>query len=234
MKEKIVRIKDPTEVIYTVERKKIFQSKRDRAVDILSKLNFDGYVYGSVARGDVHSDSDIDIVFLNPLEMFLIEVPLTENNYKIISREIIMANPNSVPKAHLELEENTTVSVPLFKPKVGETEFYRFGGAVDHNGIKDGLRVPGVTKKLLFIEPTDKGHIESSVTGNEVDVSKKLGLKLETVIERVRVLTRRDRIGRTGVYLREHVDSESSFEATWKYLSDRDPILKRQSKIRKK
>jgi predicted nucleotidyltransferase len=149
-------------------------------------------------------------------------------------RELAHANPNSIPKAHYVLEEDTTITLPLFTPSRNEEEFYRFGGAIDLDDLNNDRRVPGVSKKLLFIEPTLEGHIEYSIIGREVEVSKKLGLHLETVKERIRVLSRRDKLGRTGMYLKVQLEPESSFESTWKYLSDRDPVLRRHWKIRKK
>lgn len=234
MKEKVVRLLDPLEVGYTQEHFNLLQKKRTRAVEIMELFSSPAILFGSVARGDVHDDSDIDIIFLAPEETFMLEVPLLDKGYRLLNRELIMANPNSVPKAHIELEQNTTLTVPLFKPSLTEEEFYRFSGAIDIKDIKADRRVPGVSKKLLYIEPTPKGHIEYSILGHEVDVSKKLKIKLDIIKERVRVLSRRDRIGRTGVYLKEQIEPESSFESTWKYLSDRDPVLRRQWKIRKK
>jgi predicted nucleotidyltransferase len=212
----------------------LLEQLRRRASKIINIFDQPALLYGSVARGDVHTESDIDIVFLSPVETYMLEMPLEANKVNVIRRELVQANPNSVPKAHFHLEENTTFTVPLFKPSENEEEFYRFGGAVGISELKAGKRVSGVTKKLLFIDPIEKGHIEYSILGREVEVSRKLGLSLDTVMERVRVLSRRDKIGRTGVYLKEQIDEDTSFEATWKYLADRDPILRRHWKIRKR
>lgn len=234
MKEKVIRVMDPREIIYSKEQKEVFLKKRSRAYDIMDLLGPSSILYGSLARGDVHTESDIDIVFLIPVETYIIELPLLENGYRIVERELIQANPNSIPKAHIHLEDNTILTIPLYRPSRNEEEFYRFGGAVDIEDIRKEKRVRGVTKKLLFIEPTDKGHIEYSIKGREVDVSRKLNLNIDTVRERIRVLSRRDAIGRTGVYLKEQLKPDESFESVWKYLTDRDPVLRRQSRIRKK
>ncbi|MHA2404744.1 MAG: nucleotidyltransferase domain-containing protein [Candidatus Kariarchaeaceae archaeon] len=234
MREKIIKIKDPQNVIYSKEHKRLLQSMRKKASNLMKAINQPSILYGSCARGDVNEKSDIDIVFLNPLETFILEMPLIEFDYSIQNRELVQANPNSVPKAQLELEDNITLTVPLFRPTLSEEEFYRFGGSVNLEELDSGLRVPGVSKKLLVVEPTTDGHLEYSLLGREVEVARKLKLQSETVSERVRVLSRRDKIGRTGVYLKIGIEPDSTFESTWKYLSDRDPVLRRHWKIRKK
>ena len=234
MKEKIIRVKDPEKVLYPKEQFHLLENMRRRAHEIINIFNLPAVLYGSTARGDVHTESDVDIVFISPVETYMLEMPLEKKSINILQRELIQANPNSVPKAHFHLEDNTTLTVPLFKPSLKEEEFYKFGGSVGVDEIKEGVRVCGVTKKLLFIDPTKEGHVEFSIIGREVEVSKKLGLSLDTVKERIRVLSRRDKIGRTGVYLNEQIDADSSFEATWKYLADRDPVLRRHWKTRKR
>jgi len=234
MKEKIIRVLDPREVVYSKAHFELLDNMRTRAIGIMKLFNARSLLYGSVARGDVNSKSDVDIVFQSPIESYMLEINLENQGIMVVKREIMLANPNSVPKAHLHLEDDTTLTFPLFKPGKNEEEFYSFGGSIDISDIKSGKRVCGITKKLVFIDPTEKGHVEYSIIGREVEVSKKLGLSQETVLERIRVLTRRDRIGRTGVYLKEELDPESTFEATWKYLADRNPVLRRQWKIRKR
>jgi len=89
------------------------------------------------------------------------------------------------------------------------------------------VRVHGVDKRLLLIEPTAAGHTESGVVGHETEVAKKLGVGVGIAQERVRVLMRRDTIGRTGIY-RTHVLSQTeSFEEVAKTLRDTDPALRR-------
>ena len=43
----------------------------------------------------------------------------------------------------------------------------------------------GVDKRLMLIEPTEKGHVESSIIGKEEYVAKLLGISAETVLDRV-------------------------------------------------
>jgi len=51
------------EIEYSREHWEILKNKRERAIEILRQiksLGMEGYIYGSVARGDVKKDSDID------------------------------------------------------------------------------------------------------------------------------------------------------------------------------
>ena len=66
-------------------------------------------------------------------------------------------------------------------------------------------------KRLLLIEPTETGHTESGIAGREPEVARLLGIGRDSVDERVRVLSRRDSVGRTGVYLREDLEPGESF-----------------------
>ena len=63
-------------------------------------------------------------------------------------------------KAHIEIAEKITVTFPLMEMRRVEREFYRFGGEANLSQLKAGIRVPGVDKRLMLIEPTEKGHEE--------------------------------------------------------------------------
>jgi len=132
----------------------------------------------------------------------------------------------------IEIDEETTVTFPLIGPTDRELEFYRWGGAIDIWGVKTKERVPGVNKKLILIIPTEKGHIEREVVGRESEVAKILGVSVDIVTERVHVLTRRDAIGRTGIYLNEEVPDWMSFEEALKIIADRDPNVRRKVRER--
>ncbi|MHA2199706.1 MAG: hypothetical protein ACXABN_07515 [Candidatus Thorarchaeota archaeon] len=108
-----------------------------------------------------------------------------------------------------------------------EEEFYRWGGIIDSSGLEGDVRVPGVDKRLILIEPTDSGHSEHGVIGHESMTAKRLGVSTGIAQERVRVLSRRDNVGRTGVYLSRELDEDESFEEVAKKLQDRDPALRR-------
>ena len=66
-KEKILR--DHFEkIIYSKENWNLLQKKRKHAIKLLEiffREGFNPYVHGSIARGDTHESSDIDLVFFH-------------------------------------------------------------------------------------------------------------------------------------------------------------------------
>ncbi len=232
MREKVVYYRDPRTIEYPEAHWQLLAALRADARPILDIVPQPAYVYGSVARGDVHNASDIDIIILDPLPSYLVAGALERAGYSPMHRELVQACPNTVPKAHIHLDERTTVTFPLLRMTEAEEEFYRFGGMLDHDAVTASTRVPGVNKQLLLIEPIPSGHVESSVVDREVAVARRLSLSLTIVEERVRVLTRRDSVGRTGVYLSETLTEGESFEERLRYLRDRDPSVRRQYNYR--
>jgi len=225
-REKVVKVWDEREVVYSPKRWAILWKKREKALKIMERLkDFDPHVYGSIARGDVRKDSDIDIIIPYKVPSFLVELALEG---LILRRRIVMATPWHLIKGHIEIDEETTVTFPLINPNDRELEFYRWGGMLDIWGVKTKERVPGVNKKLILIEPTEKGHMEQEVVGRESEVAKLLGVSIELVEERVKILTRRDSIGRTGIYLNEEVPDWMSFEEALKMIADRDSNVRRK------
>lgn len=225
-REKVVRIWDEREIVYPPERWQYLREKREKALRIMERLEgFDPHVYGSVARGDVRKDSDIDIVIPYKVQGYLVELALEG---LVSRRRIVMATPWHLIKGVIEIDEETTVTFPLVNPCDRELEFYRWGGMIDIEGVRSNRRVPGVNKKLILIIPTEKGHIEREVFGRESEVAKFLGVSIGTVEERVKILTRRDSIGRTGIYINEEVPDWMGFEEALKIIADRDPNVRRK------
>jgi predicted nucleotidyltransferase len=217
---------EPRTVTYSEDRWRTLIRLRERALRVTDELEASGiscHVYGSVARGDVSPSSDVDIIILDPVSSYRVELPLGEAT----RRELVQATPSMVLKGHIHLGGETVVTFPLFRMRPREAEFYRWGGLVDGRDLRKQVRVPGVDKRLLLIEPTEEGHVESGVIGRETQVAKKLKVGLGIARERVRVLTRRDEVGRTGVYLTKVLQDEESFEEVAKSLVDRDPALRR-------
>jgi predicted nucleotidyltransferase len=217
---------EPRTVTYSEGHWRTLTRLRVRALRVTEELEASGvssYVYGSVARGDVSPSSDIDIIILDPISSYRVELPLGE----AVRRELVQATPSMVLKGHIHLRDETVVTFPLFRMRSREADFYRWGGLVDSKDLGGQVRVSGVDKRLLLIEPTENGHVESGVIGRETQVAKKLKVSPGIARERVRVLTRRDEVGRTGVYLTRVLGDEENFEQVAKSLIDHDPALRR-------
>jgi len=191
------------------------------------RLPVPSYVYGSVARGDVHPGSDIDIILFEPVQSYLLEL-----NLDYLSREIVQATPNALVKAHIHVSDLLTVTFPLVGMGDMEQDFYRFSGCAGADRIAGLERVPGVSKRLVLVEPTEKGHVERSLLDDPHGCTRLLGVSPDIIQERVRVLTRRDRVGRTGVFLRADVREEESFEGRLKAIADSNNVVRRMLKRR--
>ncbi len=220
-------IKDFKEVIYDEKQWRLLKKKREKAIDVMERLREVGIysiVHGSVARGDVSEDSDVDIVIPFPIPPYKAELPFRN----IVERVIIQATPLSTPKVYLYLDpyKEVVISYPLVRPDPKEVEFYSFSGQVDLEGLRKGIRVPGVDKKLMLKIPTEKGHLETSIIKKEHVVAKILGVSVETILEREKVLTRRKEIGRTGVLIKYVIPHGESVEEAIERLSKKFPYFR--------
>ena len=226
------RSSDKVSVTYSTSQWARLESLRDRAVKVINALagwSQTALTHGSVARGDVDDKSDVDVLIPFSINTQLVEAALENAGFTIFSKEIAQATPSHSPKAHLQLdpEQTTSVTVPLTPFRSLELEFYAFGGKITLPELRANIRTPGSTKTLILIEPTPEGHYESPVIGRESEVAKLIGVSVAIVKERVRVLTRRDTIGRTGMYLRIPVQDGESFEEVLQTRIDSDPALRR-------
>lgn len=231
MAKKPIKIRDRIEVIYSKERWKLLKKFREKALKImefLARCNVQAIVHGSIARGDVTPQSDIDIVIPQTISPFQVESVLHSAGFDFYSRQIIQATPWHSIKAHIYLDEKTIITFPLVKLREREWYFYKFGGLVTINELKMNIRVPGVDRRLILIEPTSQGHLESSIIGRESEVAKILGVSIDIVEERINILLRRDRIGRTGIYLKRELLPHETFGEILKKIADRDPIVRRR------
>ena len=210
---KPVRVKDEVEVVYSQERWRLLRELRSRARQLLTALP-GALLVGSVARGDVHEGSDVDVALLEPTPPSLVEERLAAASFQVVVRELVQATPLSTPKLYIHLEGNSKVSVPLARLSRLEEEFYRFAGSIGLAQLERGERVPGVNKRLLAVIPTPMGHVEFSIIGREEDVARMLGVSVDVVRDRVSALTRRDERGRTGLYLRLEIPVWESPEGT--------------------
>lgn len=218
------------EIVYTDEQWKLLKEKRKRAIDVMSQLKkfgINSIAYGSIARGDVRKNSDIDVFIPYQIPSYKIELAL--EGFEIVERRIVQATPNYAIKGEFVLTDNTTVSFPLVKMKENELDFYKFGGCINYDDILRNKRVAGVDKRLVLVIPTKKGHREISVFDLQPSyVAKVLDVSLEIVEERIRVLTRRREVGRTGIFLQEVVPSYSSFEAYLNEIAKTNPIVRKR------
>jgi predicted nucleotidyltransferase len=133
-------------------------------------------------------------------------------------------------KAHIEVNEQITISFPLMQMRRVEREFYQFGGEVNLTQLKADIRAPGVDKRLMLIEPSEKGHNESSIIGKEEFAARILGISAETVLDRVHALVKRDSVGRTGVFVKRELAQDETFELALKKLSEKNPAVRRRMK----
>jgi hypothetical protein len=82
----------------------------------------------------------------------------------------------------------------------------------------------------MLIEPTDVGHVESSIVGREEFAAKLLGISAETVLDRVHALLKRDTVGRTGVFIKKELSIDETFEGVLKKLAEANPAVRRRLK----
>ncbi|TXT56979.1 MAG: hypothetical protein BAJATHORv1_20577 [Candidatus Thorarchaeota archaeon] len=233
MARKPEHIHDSRVVEYESSHWELLETLRESAMKYMSALkksNIRSFAYGSIARGDVNSTSDIDIIIPHPVSSYRVEVAVGCG----IKRELVQATPSTVLKAHIHLDHDVVVTFPIFKFMPREEEFYRWGGQVSLPQLEQEQRVAGVDKRLLLIEPTETGHIESSIIDCEAYVAKLLGVSVDIARERIRVLMRRDEVGRTGVYLTRTLSPDEGFEQVAKALKDSDPALRRTIERRRR
>jgi len=218
------------EVTYSDEHWRVLAAKRRKGVYILkflSRYGFKPFIFGSVARGDIHKKSDIEIIVLDSKALPYIELLLL-SNFGLEEKTIIMATPRTAIKVYFHIDPELTVVVPAVPLSYDEYEFYKFGGKIELPEAENPRnRVPGVNKNLCLILPTERGHMEFSIIGREHEVSRILGVRISIVNERKHMLLRRDQLGRTGVYLELHLDPNESTMRKLMELRDTDPAIRR-------
>ena len=222
------------DVIYTKAHWDLLWELRNKAIKIMNVLensHLRTLVHGSLVRGDAKKTSDIDIVIMEPPSSFIVETAIERAHLPIKSRFLVQATPNYAMKAHIEISMNTSISFPLMHMRKVEREFYTFGGKLNLNQLKEGIRIAGVDKRLMLIEPLPKGHTERSIVGYEKSVAKQLGISTETILDRTHTLKKRDKIGRTGVFIKKELNLDETFEMILKRLADENPAVRRRMRI---
>ena len=233
MAAKPVRRAESREVIYDDARWALLREYREKAKHVMKALEsscLQTLVHGSLARGDVTKNSDVDIHLREQASSFLVETALEKAKITVNNRMLVQATPTYAVKAYIEIDPKTSVSLSLTRLRKVETEFYKFGGEATLSQLEANKRLAGVNKRLMLIEPTEKGHFESSIMGCEEQTARILGISTETVRDRVRALTKRDEVGRTGVFIKKEVSNGETFEMALKKLSDENPALRRKMK----
>jgi predicted nucleotidyltransferase len=224
---------DYKEVIYNSARWALLREYRENATPIMTALesfHLQALAHGSIARGDVNKKSDIDIFIPEPQSSFLVETALEKAKIPINARLVVQATPTYAMKAYIEIDAKASVSFPLMRMRKVEREFYKFGGEIPLDHLRSGVRVAGVDKRLMLIEPTERGHTESSIISREEQTAKILGISAETVLDRVHALLKRDEVGRTGVFIKKELASDETFEMALKRLADENPAVRRRLK----
>ena len=218
-------------VTYTENHLKLLQQKRERSKTLLEMFVKEGlnpFIYGSIARGDIHNDSDIDMVLIQSIAPYQIEIILDKNGFNNYFREIIMATPADTLKLYIYLNELESITIPLSKFNKKSSEFYDFGGKINLNQIINSIRVPGINKRLVLIQPTSDGHEEYSIIGNENLAAKQLNVGINLINERKRVLLRREKFGKTGVFLKRSIGVGETTELVLKQLSNKNTIVRKK------
>ncbi len=237
MVKKPVKRPDSFEIVYSERRWRLLKGLREKATELMEELEASTIhciVHGSIARGDVSAKSDVDVFVPDPPSSFLIESALDDVSLTVGRRILVQATPSYAAKGYLELDPQTAVSFPLMKLRNVERDFYRFSGEATLETLEKDRRVIGVDKRLMLIEPTPQGHVESTIVGREETVARLLGVSVETVLDRAHALLRRDRVGRTGVFIKRELGRDETFEMVLDQLADEKPEVRRRLKLLQK
>jgi len=234
MTKKPVRRAERIEVVYDKKHWSLLKEMRSKAIEImkiLDQFHLHSIAHGSIARGDVSDKSDIDVFLPDPPSSFIIENALQNTGVSVNRRIVVQATPLYAIKGYIEVDKRKCISFPLVKLRPVEKEFYKFGGEASLSLLRKEMRVSGVDKRLMLIEPTPEGHVESTVVGREEAVAGLLGISVSTVLDRVRTLLRRDKTGRTGVFIERELLPNETFEMVLKKLVDQNPAVRRRLRL---
>jgi len=222
------------EVVYDEERWRILREKRASALEIMKTLveyGFTPITYGSVARGDVHDSSDVEVFIPRPINAALLELIIERHLGGWIRREVVQATPRYVPKGYVYLDENRIVSFPLIEMLATENSFYDIAGKIDFGGLRGGTRVAGMNKGLMVVVPTPRGHAEFPAEKDIEQAGRLIGVDPTLIRRRVEVLRRRRLHGRTGVFRKITLGAGDSFSSILEALVDENPWIRKRLTI---
>ncbi len=220
-----------TEVIYDEERWSILWEKRAAALRIMEALlraGIDSIVYGSVARGDVHRLSDVEVYIPRPVSPVLAETIIEREFGGWIKREVVQATPSYVPKGYIYIDELSIVSFPLAETLKSEAVFYDIAGKLNLDGVRRRDRVAGMNKALKVVIPTSYGHSEFPAEKDPELAANLIGVDPLDLRKRINVLVRRREHGKTGVYSKIVLEEGESFSSVLNQLLDRNPRIRRR------
>ncbi len=231
VREKVAGEADFAKVRYDESHWNVLREKREKAKAIIETIpNLSPRVYGSIARGDVTPHSDIDIVIPYSIDEFQL-LPVLEDLHAgpHPMREVVQATPLAALKAVITFSDEISLTFPLVQLFPREHDFYKFGGSINLDSIRANTRVPGINKKLMLVEPTVEGHSETRITReNAPSAAKLLDITVDTIYERIRVLERRDKVGRTGIFLKRSLGPDESFSEVLRDIESTNPSAKRR------
>jgi predicted nucleotidyltransferase len=168
------------------------------------------------------------MVLIQLIAPYQIEIILEKNGFNNYFREIIMATPADTLKLYIYLNELESITIPLSKFDKKSSEFYDFGGKINLDQLKNSIRVPGIDKRLVLIQPLSDGHEEYSIIGNEYLAAKQLGVSIDLINERIKVLLKREKFGKTGVFLKRSIEMNETTEDVLKKLANKKSIVRKK------
>jgi predicted nucleotidyltransferase len=146
----------------------------------------------------------------------------------LAARSLSSAVYGSVARGDVNKKSDVDVIIPYTTSSHTVELALQMGGLQQVEEIKTGKRVPGCDKKLRLIQPTQTGHAESPIRGREWEVARIVGVGVAIVEERIRVLTRREKVGRTGIVFSRDLEEDEVFEEALKQVADTNPIVRRR------
>ncbi|OLS20481.1 MAG: hypothetical protein HeimC3_40300 [Candidatus Heimdallarchaeota archaeon LC_3] len=188
---------------------------------------FHPFCYGSIARGDIELSSDSDII-IDPTPSYKYELLLKE---KWLSRTIIQATPNHGPKTVYEFPNKMHLTVPFTNLSQRESEFLNFGGKLSLPKFQNGEFSSGINKRLMLVESQDKkGFTFKYIAIKSMPihlVARKVNVGVGIILERIRVLSKRDEIGRTGLFIKHILNPGDQPEGVLRELASKNSELRK-------